>query len=104
MDTYGLPERTPLTAPDFSKRPAYSEAFAGTSGGTRIGPLPLIWGCMEPVVCGEKLGAVEGADGMLRPSNLGNGAATKWSARITVGVGRPLRLKASSGAGSLPAW
>jgi hypothetical protein len=30
-----LPERTPLTAPDFSNKPAYSAALAGTSGGTR---------------------------------------------------------------------
>lgn len=33
-----LPDSTPLTAPDFSKRPAYSEALAGVSGGTRMGP------------------------------------------------------------------
>jgi hypothetical protein len=37
-----LPESTPLTAPDFSNKPAYSAALAGTRGGTRIGPLPLI--------------------------------------------------------------
>jgi hypothetical protein len=41
-----------------------------------MGPLPLIWGCIEPVVWGEKLGAAEGAAGMDRPSNLGSGAAT----------------------------
>jgi len=46
-----------------------------------MGPLPLIWGCIEPVVCGEKLGAATGAEGMLRPSNLGSGAATVSSAR-----------------------
>jgi len=40
-----------------------------------MGPLPLFWGCIEPVVWGEKLGAAVGADGMLRPSNLGSGAA-----------------------------
>lgn len=39
-----IPESTPLTAPDFSKSPAYSAALAGTSGGTRMGPLPLICG------------------------------------------------------------
>jgi hypothetical protein len=47
-----------------------------------MGPLPLICGCMEPVVCGEKLGAAEGAAGICRPSNLGSGAATPVSARI----------------------
>jgi hypothetical protein len=67
-------------APDFSKSPAYSAALAGTSGGTRMGPLPLICGCIEPVVCGEKLGAAEGAAGMDRPSNLGSGAARHVSA------------------------
>jgi hypothetical protein len=67
-------------APDFSNSPAYSAAFAGSSGGTRIGPLPLICGWIEPVVWGEKLGAAEGAAGMLRPSNLGSGAAIHVSA------------------------
>lgn len=38
------PERMPLCAPDFSKRPAYSAAFAGGRGGTRMGP---------PLICGE---------------------------------------------------
>jgi hypothetical protein len=33
-----IPDSTPFTAPDFSKRPAYSEALAGVSGGTRMGP------------------------------------------------------------------
>lgn len=37
-----IPESTPLTAPDFSNKPAYSAALAGTSGGTRMGPWPLI--------------------------------------------------------------
>lgn len=71
-----LPDKTPLTAPDFSNRPAYSEAFAGTRGGTRMGPLPLICGCIEPAGWAAKVGAGGGADGMVMPSNLGSGAAT----------------------------
>jgi hypothetical protein len=47
-----------------------------------MGPLPLIWGCNEPVVCGEKLGAAEGAAGIDRPSNLGSGAAIQTCQRI----------------------
>lgn len=36
------PESTPLMAPDFSNRPAYSAALTGVNGGTRMGPWPLI--------------------------------------------------------------
>jgi hypothetical protein len=69
-----------------------------------MGPLPLFWGCMEPVVWGEKLGAAEGADGMLRPSNLGRGAAIQCQRMACSYFHSNIRLKASSGAGSLPAW
>ena len=99
-----VPDRTPLMAPDFSKRPAYSAAFAGTSDGTRMGPFPLFWGCSEPVVCGEKLGAAGGADGMERPSNLGSGAAIQCQRTTSLHSYDNIRLKASSGEGSLPAW
>jgi hypothetical protein len=69
-----------------------------------MGPLPLIWGCIEPVGWGEKLGAAAGAAGMERPSNLGSGAAICGQRVTSQWWLRCVRRKASSGAGSLPAW
>src|SRR5689334_23156306 len=74
----------PFCAPDFSNSDEYSSALAGVSGGTRIGP-PLICGCMLPGGGGEKLDDAAGAGGavgMLRPSNLGMGAAGQVSVRL----------------------
>jgi hypothetical protein len=68
----------PFWAPDCSNTDAYSAAFAGKRGGTRIGP-PLICGCKPAGGAGIGDGA-GGADGSVIPSNLGRGPAKKQSA------------------------